>query len=82
MAPLAGLPENALAPLWAKVGAFVFRHGESFYNFRGLRAYKEKLRPRWAPRYLAVQGGWGLPATLRALTDLVNGGLTNVMSRR
>lgn len=72
MAPLAGLPDNALAPLWAKVGAFVFRHGESFYNFQGLRAFKEKLRPRWEPRYLAVQGPVGLPTALRALTDLVH----------
>src|SRR6185436_4026 len=52
MAPLSGLEVSSVSPLWAKVGRFVYGHGESFYNFQGLRAYKEKFDPVWEPRYL------------------------------
>ena len=31
MAPLSGLENRALAPLWSKAGALVFRHGAHFY---------------------------------------------------
>jgi len=57
MAPLSGLDENALAPFWSKAGTLVFRHGEHFYNFQGLRQYKEKFTPEWHPKYLACRGG-------------------------
>ncbi|HVW68199.1 MAG TPA: bifunctional lysylphosphatidylglycerol flippase/synthetase MprF, partial [Steroidobacteraceae bacterium] len=43
MAPLAGLEVHPLAPAWHRVGNFVFRHGEHFYNFDGLRRYKAKF---------------------------------------
>jgi lysylphosphatidylglycerol synthetase-like protein (DUF2156 family) len=35
----------------------LFRHGEHFYNFQGLRAFKDKFDPIWEPRYLASLGG-------------------------
>ena len=43
MAPLAGLEQHPLAPAWHRVGNFVFRYGEHFYNFDGLRRYKAKF---------------------------------------
>ncbi len=45
MAPLSGLDRHPLAPAWHRVGNFVFRHGEHFYNFEGLRRYKAKFDP-------------------------------------
>ena len=60
MTPLAGLKDHNLAPLWSKLGAFVFRHGEHFYNFQGLRQYKDKFAPEWKPKYLAYPGGFSL----------------------
>ena len=45
MAPLSGLESRPLAPLWTRVGATLFRHGENFYNFQGVRQYKEKFDP-------------------------------------
>ncbi len=56
MAPLAGLEQHPLAPAWHRVGNFVFRYGEHFYNFEGLRRYKTKFRPVWEPRYLVGPG--------------------------
>ena len=59
-APLSGLAEHRLAPTWHKVGALIFRRGEEFYPFEGLRAYKQKFNPVWTPHYLACRGGSGL----------------------
>ena len=68
IAPLAGLPEDRLAPIWAKIGRTLFERGERLYRFTGLRAFKAKFQPRWEPRYIATPGG--LPR-LRALVALV-----------
>ncbi len=71
LAPLSGLDARALAPLWTQIGAFIFQRGEHVYNFEGLRAYKEKFHPVWAPKYLAAPAGLTLGrvvADLAALT--------------
>ena len=44
MAPLAGLEESPVAPLWSRVGRFVYGHGENFYNFQGLRDLQGQVR--------------------------------------
>ena len=54
MAPLSGLGEHRLAPLWHKVGRLLARRGSRFYGFEGLRAFKQKFDPVWSPRYLAA----------------------------
>jgi phosphatidylglycerol lysyltransferase len=81
MAPLAGLKNRALAPLWNRLGAFVFRQGESFYNFQGLRDYKARFDPVWEPRYLASPGGLTLPFVLTDIASLIGGGLTGVFAK-
>ena len=72
MAPLSGFEHHRLAPLWNRLGALLFRHGEHFYNFQGLRAFKDKFDPVWEPRYLAAPGGLALPvrADRRRRADL------------
>lgn len=81
MAPFSGLEAHVLAPLWAKLGAFLFRHGEHFYNFRGLREYKDKFDPVWEPKYLAGPRGLALPAILANTASLISGGLRGVISK-
>jgi phosphatidylglycerol lysyltransferase len=81
MAPLAGLEHHELAPLWSRAGALLFQHGEQFYNFQGLRAYKEKFDPVWEPRYLASPGGLVLPRILANVASLIAGGLRGVVAR-
>jgi phosphatidylglycerol lysyltransferase len=81
MAPLSGLENRALAPLWNRLGAFVFRHGEHFYNFQGLRQYKEKFDPRWQPKYLASPGGLALPRIFANLATLISGGVKGVVAK-
>lgn len=81
MAPLSGFERRALAPRWHRLGALLFRHGEHFYNFQGLRQYKEKFDPVWEPRYLASPGGLALPRVLANVASLISGGLRGVVAR-
>lgn len=81
MVPLAGLHSRTLAPLWHRVGAMVYRHGEHFYNFQGLRQFKEKFEPTWEPRYLASPGGLVLPRVLTAAAVLISRGMKGVVAR-
>jgi phosphatidylglycerol lysyltransferase len=81
MAPLSGFERRALAPAWQRLGALVYRHGEHFYHFRGLRQYKEKFDPVWEPRYLATPGGLAIPRILANVTALVSGGLAGVVKK-
>ena len=73
LAPLAGL-ENKQTTLWHLVGSLLYRHGEHFYNFRGLRKFKEKFLPLWEPRYLITRGSVRLPVVLSDIGSLVSGG--------
>lgn len=81
MAPLAGLPGGEAAPLWYRVGRMVFDHGEWFYNFTGLRAFKSKFQPQWRPRYLAVGGGVNPMLALADITVLISGGLKGLIGK-
>jgi phosphatidylglycerol lysyltransferase len=81
MAPLAGLESRALAPLWHRVGALAYLYGEPFYNFRGLRLFKQKFDPQWQPKYLVCPGGLLLPRVVGNVASLVSGGLRGVVAR-
>jgi phosphatidylglycerol lysyltransferase len=81
MAPLSGLSDHRLAPSWHKIAAFVARNGERFYGFKGLRAYKEKFKPEWEPRYLACPGGWALPPILLDVTNLISGSPAKIVRK-
>ena len=81
MAPLSGLEAHPLAPAWHRVGNFIFRHGEHFYNFEGLRRYKMKFDPVWEPRYLVARGGIALPRVLVDVSVLIAGGMKEIFAR-
>jgi phosphatidylglycerol lysyltransferase len=81
MAPLSGLEAHPLAPAWHRVGNFIFRHGEHFYNFEGLRNYKAKFAPTWEPRYLVARGGIALPRVLVDVSVLIAGGMKELFAR-
>ena len=80
MAPLAGLEVHPLAPAWHRVGNFVFRHGEHFYNFDGLRRYKAKFDPVWEAKYLVARGGIALPRVLVDVSVLIAGGMKELFA--
>ena len=70
-APLSGMNPRALSPVWAKIAALLFNHGERYYGFKGLRAYKDKFCPQWEPRFIASPGGFSLVQGLADLNALV-----------
>ena len=67
-----------MSPLWSKLGRLVYGYGEVFYNFQGLRAYKEKFDPVWEPRYLAYPGGLALPRVVTDVSALIAGGYRRI----
>lgn len=81
MAPLAGLPDNPLAPAWSRIGTFIYQRGEGLYNFQGLRRFKQKFLPDWRPRFLAAPGGAALPQVGLDLVALISGGIKGVIGR-
>ncbi len=72
MAPLSGLVQDEMAPLYARIGQFIFERGERFYNFQGIRRFKQKFDPDWEPRYIAAPGYWSLPIVLALVGKLTN----------
>jgi phosphatidylglycerol lysyltransferase len=81
MAPLSGMAKHPLAPFWHRGGRLLFAHGENFYNFRGLRAFKEKFDPQWEARYLASPGGFAPLLLLADIAALISGGLKGVIAK-
>ncbi len=81
MAPLSGLSESPMAPLWHKLGRAAFEHGNAFYNFHGLRAFKTKFDPVWEQRYMAVAGGLNPLLALADVTFVISGGLKGAVSK-
>lgn len=81
MAPMSGFERSPVAPLWTRVGRFVYEHGDTFYNFQGLRAFKEKFDPEWEARYLAYPGGLTLPRIPADVSALVAGGYGRIFKK-
>lgn len=79
MAPLSGMENFDAAPLWHKFGYWVAHHGDHFYDFQGLRSFKEKFHPVWTPKYLACPGGLALPRILTDIGALVSGGVKGIL---
>ncbi len=81
MAPLTGVENRELTSPWNRMAAFIARHGEHFYNFQGLRQYKNKFGPVWTPKYLATPGGLALPRVIANVTTLISGGLKGIIGK-
>ncbi|ELM3617314.1 bifunctional lysylphosphatidylglycerol flippase/synthetase MprF [Aeromonas sobria] len=74
MAPMSGFNDHPLGSYWDRLGNTLFMRGSRFYNFQGLRRYKEKFSPSWEPRYLLCNSKLALPRTLTHLITLISRG--------
>jgi phosphatidylglycerol lysyltransferase len=81
MAPLAGLRSGPFASTWHRLASLVYRWGEHFYNFQGLRQYKDKFGPVWRSRYLVCPGGRAVPGVLADLASLISGSLLGTLRK-
>jgi phosphatidylglycerol lysyltransferase len=79
MAPLATVGDSSRAPPWERLSRFLYRHGAYFYNFQGLRQYKEKFHPQWEPRYMGYKPPWEWPRAMGAVARLIAGGWLRVV---
>jgi phosphatidylglycerol lysyltransferase len=79
MAPLATVGETRQARLPERLASILFQHGEHWYNFRGLRLFKEKFGPRWVPRYLAYPAFWMWPQAVVHAAAIIAGGWRSVI---
>jgi phosphatidylglycerol lysyltransferase len=80
MAPLASVGEHRGAHARERLARVLFQRGEQWYNFRGLRAYKEKFGPRWVPRYMAYQDAWEWPVAIAYVSALIAGGWGTILA--
>lgn len=82
MAPLAGMLDRPLAPLLSRLGRLLFERGEDIYNFQGVRRYKDKFDPIWAPRYIAGPSKWSIPILIADVGLLSSGGVSGLTRRK
>jgi phosphatidylglycerol lysyltransferase len=82
MAPLAGLSSRSVERLWSHFGRFVYRHGGAFYNFEGLRAFKQKFRPHWRPSYIAVPPGLSPTRAMAQVALLIASGPKGLLGKK
>ncbi len=81
MAPLSGLRTSADAPIWHQLGTAIRGYGERYYNFQGVREFKEWFYPEWEPRFLVAPGGRLRPVVLANIATLIGGGLTGILRK-
>ncbi len=74
MAPLSNVGGERRARPFEKMAHFFFSHGQAWYNYEGLRRYKEKFDPLWEPRYMAHPRPWQWPAATASTAILIAGG--------
>lgn len=82
MAPMSGFTDHKNARLWDRFGMIIYKNGKRFYNFEGLRNFKNKFDPEWVPRYMATtQKGVTPFLTLVDIAALTSGGLKGVFKK-
>jgi len=74
MAPLSGVGQDPWARGDERLIRMVYEYGNVFYNYRGLRRYKEKFNPVWRSLYLAYPHERHVRPLLIDLAALVAGG--------
>ena len=74
MVPLSGIRTGTVSPLWNQIASAVRRSGERYYNFQGLREFKEWFHPEWEPSYLVSPGGIKRPVIVASIASLISGG--------
>jgi phosphatidylglycerol lysyltransferase len=82
MAPLAAVGELRWARPIERLAHRFFVYGEAWYNYQGLRRFKEKFDPYWEPRYMAYQRPWDWPVAIASTTLLISGGWRSMVPFR
>ena len=81
MAPMSGMSQHHNAPRWQRLARLIYTHGGAFYNFQGLRSFKQKYDPVWEPRYLCAEGGIKPLLAFTDIAALISGGIKGVLTK-
>lgn len=81
MAPLSGIQYNKYTSIWNKVGYLLFNYGESIYNFKGIKSFKNQFNPNWEPKYIALQNYHELPQIMFSTSTLISGGIRKTIKK-
>ncbi len=81
MASLSGLTVHRGSPSWNQIAVAVRGYGERFYNFQGIREFKQWFYPEWEPPFLASPGGAARPLILANIASLISGDLQGVLKK-
>ncbi|MBU6198724.1 MAG: bifunctional lysylphosphatidylglycerol flippase/synthetase MprF [Xanthomonadaceae bacterium] len=79
MAPLSRVGDNPYARVNERLAALAFQYGNRFYNYQGVRKYKDKFKPEWIGSYLAYPRGLWVPGLLIDIAALVSGGYRRLL---
>jgi phosphatidylglycerol lysyltransferase len=80
MAPLASVGVLKGAHPRERFASLLFQHGEHWYNFQGLRHFKQKFEPDWEPRYMSYMSAWEFPIATAYVSALIAGGWSKVLA--
>ncbi len=82
VAPLAGVEGGRGAPLWNRLASWIYRRGNRFYSFEGLRRYKAKYDPTWEPRYVVLPARASTAVIAADVARLIGGGARRMAARQ
>ncbi|GAA2712621.1 hypothetical protein GCM10009865_38920 [Aeromicrobium ponti] len=71
MSPLAHVGDSPFSFKKEKLARLAYLHGNSFYNFKGLKEFKSKFACTWELKYLAYKKSF-LPIAVIQLLLLIN----------
>ena len=81
MSPLAGVNPLGEGGRLQWLRRSLTRFSGRFYNFAGLREFKQSFDPEWEPRYLASSPGIARSLVLAHLAALTSGGITGMFRK-
>lgn len=82
MAPLSGVGESRYARTGERLARLLYEYGNRFYNYKGLRSFKEKFYPEWHSAYLAYPVLTPIAPLLIDLSALIAGGYRRILFKR
>lgn len=81
MSPLAGMSPFGEGGRLRALRRALTKFSGRFYNFEGLREFKQSFDPEWEPRYLATSPGISRSLVLAHLAALTSGGVTGMFRK-
>lgn len=78
--PLSGIDKHILTP-YKSMEHFIFNHEKHFYNFKGLKLFKDKFKPEWEPVYITYAGHLIFPLVLKDIVSLTSGGIVSAIHK-